>query len=69
MRTITLKINERSKAGKLLLSLVRHFTTEGNGVELIPTPNKETIKAMVEAKQGKTIKAKNSKELLKKLEI
>ena len=69
MKTITLKINERSKAGKVLLSLVRHFTTEGKGVEVIPTPNKETINAMVEAKQGKTIKAKNSKELFKKLDI
>ena len=38
MTTITLKINERTKAGKALLSLLEFFTKEGKGVEVIDTP-------------------------------
>ena len=70
MTTITLKINEKSKAGKTFLSMVRFFTEEKNGVEILNTPNLETIKAMyeVENKIGLT-RVKNSKELFKKLGI
>ena len=38
MTTITLKINERSKAGKTLLSLLDFFTSENNGVEIVANP-------------------------------
>jgi hypothetical protein len=70
MTTITLKINEKSKAGKTLLSMVQFFTEEKNGVEIVKTPNLETVKAMyeVENKIGVT-RVKNSKELFKKLGI
>ncbi len=70
MTTITLKINEKSKAGKTFLSMVRFFTEEKNGVEILKTPNLETVKAMyeVENKIGLT-SVKNSKELFKRLGI
>lgn len=70
MTTITLKINEKSKAGKTLLSMVQFFAEEKNGVEIVKTPNLETVKAMyeVENKIGVT-RVKNSKELFKKLGI
>jgi hypothetical protein len=70
MTTITLKINEKSKAGKTLLSMVHFFTEEKNGVEIVKTPNLETVKAMYEVgnKIGVT-RVKNSKELFKKLGI
>jgi hypothetical protein len=70
MTTITLKINEKSKAGKTLLSMVQFFNEEKNGVEILKTPNLETLKAMyeVENKMGLT-RVKNSKELFKKLGI
>lgn len=70
MTTITLKINEKSKAGKTLLSMVRFFTEEKNGVELLTTPNLETVKAMyeVENKIGIT-SVKNSKDLFEKLGV
>lgn len=35
MTTITLKINERSKAGKTLLNVLHFFTQEKDGVEVI----------------------------------
>jgi hypothetical protein len=70
MTTITLKINEKSKAGKTLLSMVRFFTEEKNGVELLKTPNLETVKAMYEAENKiELTRVKNSKELFEKLGI
>lgn len=42
MTTITLKINERTKAGKTLLSMVNFFTSEKEGVEVIETVLKKT---------------------------
>ena len=50
MTNITLKINERSRAGKTLLSLINLFTTENKGVEICEIPNFETVKAMYDAK-------------------
>lgn len=37
MTTITLKINERTKAGKTLLSVLNFFASEKKGVEVIET--------------------------------
>jgi hypothetical protein len=70
MTTITLKINEKTKAGKALLSIVNLISSENKGVEVCDAPNFETVKAMYEAKikMGLT-KAKNSKDLFKKLGI
>ena len=67
MATITLKINERSNFGKAILELIKIGISENKGVELIKTPNEETIKAIEEVKAGKVIKAKNATELIKKL--
>lgn len=70
MTTITLKINEKSKAGKTLLSMVQFFTEEKTGVEILKTPNLESVKAMYEVKNkiGLT-STKNSKDLFQKLGI
>jgi hypothetical protein len=67
MKTITLKVNEKTKAGKSLLSFLKFITKESKGVEVIHTPNYDTLLAIQEAKSGKVIRAKNSKELLKKI--
>ena len=50
--------------------MVHFFTEEKNGVEILKTPNLETVKAMyeVENKIGVT-RVKNSKELFKKLGV
>lgn len=47
MTTITLKINERTKAGKALLSLLEFFTKEGKGVEVIEMPYDPEFVVMV----------------------
>jgi hypothetical protein len=82
MTTITLKINERSKAGKTLLSLLDFFTSENNGVEIVANPNDdkkkvsdvsenipntETIEAINDAKKGKVYRSKDLKDLMQHL--
>ncbi len=54
MATITLKINERSKAGIALRNLLDVLKTQP-GIEIIEDniPNSNTIKAMRESKTGK----------------
>ena len=70
MTNIALKINERTKAGKTLLSLIKLFTTENKGVEICDIPNFETVKAMYDAENKiGTTKAKSSKDLFNKLGI
>ena len=68
MTTITLKINEKSKAGKTLLSMVRFFTEEKNGVEIVNVPNATTQKAINEAKKGIGLnKSSSHTDLMEKL--
>lgn len=64
MTTITLKINEKTKAGQLLTSMIELLSKNQIDVEIISTPNFDTLKAMEDAQNGKVIKAKNAKELL-----
>jgi hypothetical protein len=63
MTTITLKINERTKAGKALLSMLEFFTKESKGVEVIETPYDPEFVAMVKRsasnKKRKTIDPDN----------
>lgn len=66
MATLTVKINERTNFGKALLALLEVGISEKK-VELINTPNAETIKAIEDVQKGKTIKAKNAADLIRKL--
>lgn len=52
MKTITLKINERSKIGKAILELIHFATQEKKGVEIIHEPNAETKKAIEAVERG-----------------
>jgi hypothetical protein len=64
----TIRINEKTKKGKLVLALIREM-----GVGRIVgepndnTPNQTTIDAMEEAKTGKTIKCNDFEDYLKKV--
>ena len=70
MTNISLKINERTKAGKALLSLIKLFTTENKGVEICNIPNFETIKAMYDAERKLNVmETKGSKDLFENLRI
>ncbi len=70
MTTITLKINEKTIAGKALLSMVNLISSENKGVEICDAPNFETVKAIYEAENKINLtKAKDSKDVFKKLGI
>jgi len=63
---ITLKIDKRSKQAKAVIEMLKTF----DFVKFEePRYNKETEKAIKDAKAGKTFKVKNSKDLFKELGI
>lgn len=53
MTTLTIKINQRTKAGKSFMALVESFSKEGDGVEIISDKkniyNPEFVKMVKEA--------------------
>jgi triosephosphate isomerase len=61
---ITLKINEKSKIGKLLATMIELFSKDKNDVEILITPNFETLQAMEDTVNGKVIRANSAKELI-----
>ncbi len=64
MTTIT--INERTTKGKSLLNYLREF--EGDGfLTIVKEPSASLEEAIEEAKTGKTMECKNTKELFKSL--
>ena len=71
MRTITLKIDERTKFGKQFLNFVAFFVSEKRGVSLVKdseTSRKSGIElALEDEKQGRVTSYKNSDELFEKV--
>jgi len=48
MTTITLKINERSKAGKAFLEMTNVLVKDSKGIEIIATGSNKTIEKKLE---------------------
>ncbi len=67
MTTITLRIKDKSKKGKVFIEFLEQYILNDDAIEIVKTPNATTLKAMEEAKSGKVIRAKNVAELIKKL--
>lgn len=67
MTTITLRIKDKSKKGKVFIEFLEQYILNDDAIEIVKTPNATTLKAMKEAKSGKVIRAKNVAELIKKL--
>ena len=67
MTTITLRIKENSKKGKVFLDFLNQYILNDDTIELIKTPNATTLLSMEEAKTGKVIRAGNVLELIEKL--
>lgn len=67
MQTITLRINENFKIGKVILDLIKITAADKKGVEVVRTFNAETIKAIEDVEAGRTFKVKNTKDLFKEL--
>lgn len=68
MTTITLKINEKSKAGKILIGMIELLSKNESDVEVIKNDSKTGIEEAIEdIKQGKINSYKDSNELFKKV--
>mgnify|MGYP000123073385 CR=1 FL=1 len=83
MRTLTIKINEQTDAGKAFMSMSKAFFKGVEGIEIIESsrssikstdlknkiPNSSTLKALNETDEGIGLyKAKNLSDLFDKLE-
>jgi hypothetical protein len=67
MTTVTIKINERSKKGQAFIEFLNQFIKGDKAVEIIKTPNAETLKAIKHVEDGKTIKTKGVKDFMKQM--
>lgn len=59
MTTITLKVNERTKAGKTLKDLIELFSKENKGVQIVPDKtryNPDFVAKIKRAEKQKSIK-------------
>jgi hypothetical protein len=67
----TIIINEKTKKGQLILDLIKEMgigkIVEDN-MEANDIPNNTTLKAILEAKEGKTIKCVDFEDYLKKVQ-
>lgn len=62
---VTITIKDDSKQAKALIEILRTFSfVEIQEEKML---NEKTLKSLKEAEEGKVIRAKNSKELMKKL--
>jgi hypothetical protein len=68
MTTITLKINEKTKAGKILTAMIELFSKEKKGVEIVDNKSKAGIDvALEDIKKGRTKSYENSETLFKEV--
>ncbi len=68
MKTITLKIDEKTRFGKQFLSLVEFFTSEDKGVSVLKDDSKSGLeKALEDIKDNRVNSYKDSNELFEKV--
>ena len=67
----TIIINEKTKKGQLILDLIKEMgigKIVDDNMEANDIPNNTTLKAILEAKEGKTIKCVDFEDYLKKVQ-
>jgi hypothetical protein len=67
MGMVTVSIDDKTARGKHLVELLKELAKSGNDINITHEPNKETIKAITEARQRKGMKAVNIDELFEQL--
>jgi hypothetical protein len=68
MTTVTLKIDEKTKAGKLLTAMIELFSKENKGVKVVQTNKKSGIdEALEDVKNEKINSYIDSDDLFKKV--
>ena len=68
MCTITLKINESDSKAKELLLYIERFAREHNSVDILHSPNDETLQAFEDIKNGNVFKTNDVDDLFRQLE-
>ncbi len=67
MAIITVKIHNTTNRGKYIIGLLKEMAKTGKNIELENVPNKETIKALNDAKQRLGDKADSVEDLFNQL--
>lgn len=67
MTEYIIEINEKSAKGKRFLLFLQDYAKDNDFIKLEKTPNAVTIKAIDDARKGKTHKATNAKSLFEKI--
>lgn len=67
MTTITLKINKKTKAGKLIFSMIELLSKENKGVEVVQSYQSGIDEAFEDVKNNRIKTYKNSDDLFKKV--
>lgn len=62
----TIIINERTEKGKSLLKFPEKFNGE-EFIQIDKKPNRETVRAIEDSRNGKVVKTKSVSDLMKKL--
>lgn len=67
-REITIKIDEGSKFGKIVLEMIKMGVAEKKGIQVVSSPNNTTLKSMqnIESKKELT-KTESHSDLMEKL--
>jgi antitoxin component of RelBE/YafQ-DinJ toxin-antitoxin module len=68
MCTITLKINESDSKAKEFLLYIEKFAREHNSVDVLHSPNEETLQAFNDIENGNVFKANDVDDLFRQLE-
>ncbi len=69
MTTIIIKTKGRTKLSKLLIDMAEELSKNDKSIEIISedTPNSTTIKAIADARKGKTVKCDNFEDYIEKV--
>ena len=68
MCTLTLKIDESDSEAKKFLLYVENFAREHTSVDVLYSPNKETLKSFEDSDNGRVFKARDVDDLFRQLE-
>ncbi|RYM34565.1 hypothetical protein ERX46_04105 [Brumimicrobium glaciale] len=67
-KEITIRIDERSKFGQIVLQMIKMGVSEEKGIQLISAPNKTTIESIENINSKKELtKTENHSDLMNKL--
>jgi hypothetical protein len=69
MTTTIIKVNGRSKIARLLVDMAEELSKKDKSIEIISDeiPNNTTLKAIADARKGKTVKCESFNDYIEKV--